>query len=151
MTDEREKMSYDIVHLHLFIFHSLTVDQYRRMASTKQFVISFSQLLLSCSLIHICFSCCSGQTISSPDSVDGSIFPHVVTKLLLGPARAKAGAQGKSEIDECLGTFLETPLLLAGTKAGEYDSRHPSPSQGQRDSGAHIATPPIILLPVGLQ
>lgn len=83
--------------------------------------------------------------------MDGSIFPHVVTKLLLGPVRAKAGVQGKSEIDECLGTFLETPSHLARTKAGECDSRHQSPSQGQHEGAVHTGTPPTALHPVGLQ
>lgn len=83
--------------------------------------------------------------------MDGSIFPHVVTKLLLGPVRAKAGVQGKSEIDECLGTFLETPSHLARTKAGECDSRHQSPSQEQHEGAVHTGTPPTALHPVGLQ
>lgn len=46
--------------------------------------------------------------------------------------RREAGTQGKSEIDECLDTFLTTSLHLARTKAGGCDSQHLSPSRGNR-------------------
>lgn len=84
--------------------------------------------------------------------MNGNIFPHVVTELLLGPVRGEAGAQGKSEIDECLGTFLTTPSHLPRTKAGECDNRHPSPSQGQQEGGTHTGTPthaPLQLASIG--
>lgn len=83
--------------------------------------------------------------------MNGNIFPHVVTELLLGPVRKEAGEQGKSEIDECLGTFLTTPSHLARTKAGGCDSQHPSPSRENR-KGAHIQghphMPPSSWLPL---